>query len=99
MSVIAEIALFPVGTADTSMSQILADSVKVIEKHGLKYEITSTGANVEGDLNAILDTVREIDEVPFLEGANRVVLMLRLDDRRDKSITMSYEEKSLQDKL
>ncbi len=99
MSVMAEIALFPVGTADTSMSQILADSVKVIEKHGLKYEVTSTGTNVEGELSAILDTVREIDEVPFLEGAKRVVLMLRLDDRREKPITMSYEAQSLNEKL
>ena len=99
MSVIAEIALFPVGTADTSMSRILAHSVKVIEKYGLKYEVTSTGTNVEGDLNAILSAVKEMDEVPFSEGAKRVVLMLRLDDRRDKPITMAYEEQSLEEKM
>jgi len=99
MSVVAEIALFPVGTSDTSMSQVLADSVKVIEKYGLQYEVTSTGTNVEGDLDAILKAVREMDEVPFNEGAKRVVLMLRLDDRRDKPITMSYESKSLEEKM
>lgn len=99
MSVVAEIALFPVGTGETSISQMLADSVKVIEKYGLKYEVTSTGTNVEGDLDAILNAVRDMDEVPFNEGAQRVVLLLRLDDRRDKPITMSYESESLQEKM
>lgn len=99
MSVIAEIAMIPVGTGDTSMSQVLADSVKVIEKHGLKYEVTSTGTNVEGDIDTIFSAVKEMEQVPFQEGADRVILMVRLDDRRDKPINMEYEERSLEDKL
>lgn len=98
MHVVAEIAMIPVGSG-TSMSQILADSIKVIQQHGLKYEVTSTGTNVEGDLDTILQTVREMDEVPFREGAERVVMLLRLDDRRDKSISLDYEEQSLQEKM
>ena len=78
---------------------MLADSVRVIEKYGLNYEVTPTGTNVEGSLDDILNAVREMDEVPFQEGADRVVLMLRLDDRRDKPITMNYEQQSLKDKL
>ncbi len=99
MAVVAEIALYPVGTGESSMSQMLADSVKVLERHGLKYDVTSTGTNVEGDLSTILQAVQEMDEVPFREGADRVILMVRLDDRRDKSITMDYEEQSLKNKL
>ncbi len=99
MSVLAEIALYPVGTGSPSFSRMLADSVRVIEKYGLNYQVTSTGTNVEGDLDAILGAVREMDEVPFREGADRVVLVLRLDDRRDKSISMDYEEQSIKDKL
>jgi uncharacterized protein (TIGR00106 family) len=99
MSVVAEIALVPVGTGSSSISQLLADSVKVLEKHGLKYEVTSTGTNVEGDLDTILQAVREMDEVPFKGGADRVMMMIWLDDRRDKAISLEYEEESLKKKL
>jgi uncharacterized protein (TIGR00106 family) len=99
MAVVAEIAMFPLGTGDTSISQMVADSVKVFDHYHLKYQVTSTGTNVEGDLDTILRAVRDIDEVPFNEGADRVVLLLRLDDRRDKPITMRYEEQSLNQKL
>jgi uncharacterized protein (TIGR00106 family) len=99
MSVIAEIALFPVGTSSASISQMLADSVKIIDKWGLKYEVTSTGTNVEGDLDTIFSAVKEMEQVPFNEGADRVVLLVRLDDRRDKNITLDYEEESLKKKL
>lgn len=98
MPVIAEIAMFPLGTG-ASISQMLADSVKILEQRGLHYEVTSTGTNVEGDMDSILSAVREMDEVPFREGADRVVLMVRFDDRRDKSISMDYEEQSLDEKM
>ncbi|HEY3417232.1 MAG TPA: MTH1187 family thiamine-binding protein [Armatimonadota bacterium] len=99
MSVIAEIALYPVGTGDASISQVLADSIKVLQNHHLKYEVTSTATNVEGDLDEILSAVREMDDIPFQEGAHRVILMLRVDDRRDKAVSMEYEESSVTEKL
>ena len=99
MSVLAEIALIPVGTGTPSISRIVADSIKVIEKHGLKYAVTPTGTNVEGDMGSILDTVREMNEVPFREGADRVVLLLRLDDRRDRPISLAYEQQSVEEKM
>ena len=99
MPVLAEIAMIPVGTGSAGFSQVLADSVKVMDKFNLKYEVTSTGTNVEGDMDTILSAVREMDEVPFREGADRVILMVRFDDRRDKSISLDYEEQSLGEKL
>jgi len=99
MSILAEIMIIPVGTGTASISRMVADSVKVIQQHGLKYEITATGTNVEGDLDTILKTVKAIEEVPFKEGADRVVLMLRIDDRRDKEISLEYEAQSARDKL
>lgn len=99
MSVLAEITMIPVGTGSPSISRLVADSVKVIRQHGLKYDVTATGTNVEGDLDTILQTVKEMEQVPFNEGADRVVLMLRIDDRRDKPISLEYEEQSANEKL
>ena len=99
MNVLAEIAMIPVGTGSASYSRMVADSIKVIQQHGLKYEVTATGTNVEGDLDTILQTVKDMEEVPFKEGADRVVLMLRIDDRRDKPISLEYEEQSAAEKM
>ncbi|HEY3378333.1 MAG TPA: MTH1187 family thiamine-binding protein [Armatimonadota bacterium] len=99
MAVIAEIALFPVGAGSASMSQVVADSLKVLDKYHLNYQVTSTGTNVEGDLDTIFHAIREMDEVPFQAGAERVVFTLRVDDRRDKAISMHYEEQSVQEKM
>jgi len=99
MAVVAEIAMYPVGSGSSSMSQMLADSVSVLKKHGLKFQVTPTGTNVEGDMDTILSAVKEMDEVPFKEGADRVILMLRLDDRRDKQISLDYEQQSIEEKI
>jgi uncharacterized protein (TIGR00106 family) len=99
MSVLAEIAMIPVGTGSTSISHMVADSIKIIQQSGLKYDVTATGTNVEGDLDTILQTVKKMEEVPFNEGADRVILLVRIDDRRDKPISLEYEEQSASDKL
>jgi len=99
MSVLAEIMVIPVGTGSPSISHLVADSIKVIQQSGLKYDITATGTNVEGDLDTILQTVKKMEEVPFREGADRVVLLVKIDDRRDKPISLEYEEQSAGEKL
>lgn len=99
MAVVADISLIPVGTGSTSISAMLADSVKVLDQFGLKYDVTSTGTNVEGDLDTIFQAVKAMEDVPFQEGADRVVILLKLDDRRDKAISLDYEEQSLEEKL
>lgn len=99
MSVLAEIMMVPVGTGSTSISRMVADGIKVIQQSGLKYDVTATGTNVEGDMDTILQTVKKMEEVPFSEGADRVVLLVKIDDRRDKSISLEYEEQSASDKL
>jgi len=99
MSVLAEIMVIPVGTGSPSISHLVADSIKVIQQSGLKYDITATGTNVEGDLDTILQTVKRMEEVPFNEGADRVVMLVKIDDRRDKPISLEYEEQSATDKL
>lgn len=99
MSVLAEVRMIPVGTGSPSISRMVADSIKVIQQSGLKYDVTATGTNIEGSLDEILQTVKKMEEVPFREGADRVVLMLTIDDRRDKPISLEYEEQSASDKL
>ncbi len=82
---IAEISVVPLGTGSTSVSRYVAECLKVLKASGLSYEIHGMGTIVEGDLEALLSVLRRMHEVPFREGAQRVVTTIRVDDRRDKT--------------
>jgi uncharacterized protein (TIGR00106 family) len=96
---IVEINIVPLGTSTPSVSQYIADAVKILKECGLEYELTSMGTIIEGDLDEILSLAKKMHETPFFKGVERVVTTIRIDDRRDKRATPSDKIKSLTDKL
>ena len=85
---VAEVSVVPVGTGNASISDYVARAFKIVRASGLKYELSSMSTNLEGDVPKILDVVREIHESAFEQGAVRVLTSLKIDDRRDKPLTM-----------
>ncbi|MDH5363983.1 MAG: MTH1187 family thiamine-binding protein, partial [Dehalococcoidia bacterium] len=65
----------------------------------LKYEITSMGTIVEGDLDKILMVAKKMHEEVFAEGVARVVTTIKIDDRRDKALSMKGKVDSLRREL
>lgn len=96
---VMEISIIPVGTSCTSVSSFVADCVRVLEEEGLKYEVTPMGTQVEGDLEALFDVARKMHEVPFRKGALRVVTSLKIDDRRDKPLSLEGKRTAVLEKL
>ena len=97
---IAEVSVVPLGTKTPSVSQYVAQAVKVLEREkGMKYEITPMGTIIEGDLDKILTVVRKMHEGTFGEGVARVLTTVRIDDRRDKAQDMKGKVDSLKKKL
>ena len=86
---IVQVTIVPLGTGSTSLSQYVADVEKVLEKYSdLNHQLTPMSTIIEGDLNRILEAVREMHEVPFRNGAQRVSTKISIDDRRDKEASM-----------
>ncbi len=96
---ICEITVIPLGTGTPSASKYVAKCLEVAKKSGLKYELTPMSTVLEGNLDKILQVIREMHEVPFNEGVQRVVTTITIDDRRDKRITMGYKVKSVEEKM
>lgn len=86
--VVAEISVVPVGTGSPSVSRYVADCIKMLGKSGLNYEVTAMGTIVEGELDAVLAAARRMHESPFAAGADRVVTTIKIDERRDKQLSM-----------
>lgn len=98
--VIAEISVVPLGTKTPSVSQYVARAIRILEQEqGIKHEITPMGTVVEGDLDRILAVVRKMHEAVLREEVVRVVTTVKIDDRRDKPLTMKGKLDSVRKKL
>ena len=53
------------------------------------------GTIIEGPLEKILEVTRQMHEVPFERGAQRVSTTLKIDDRRDKVATIVGKVKAV----
>ncbi|RLG40379.1 MAG: thiamine-binding protein [Thermoproteota archaeon] len=95
---IAEITIVPVGVG-SSVSDYVAEALRKVRTRGLKYQLTPTSTIIEGELDELFQVLKEMHESPFKKGAPRVLTVIKIDDRRDKSITMEYKVRVVQEKL
>ncbi|EGO63904.1 MTH1187 family thiamine-binding protein [Acetonema longum] len=97
---VVEVTIAPLGTATPSISKYVASCHKVLaEARDLKYQLTPMATVIEGDLNRILEVISKMHEVPFADGAQRVSTLIRIDDRRDKELTMAGKVQAVVSKL
>jgi len=99
MPPIMEISVFPAGKAGASLGDTVVEVLKVAQKHRVKYELTAMGTNLEGDLETLFRVAREMHEVCFSLGYPRVLTSIKVDERRDKDLTMQYKVESVKAKL
>lgn len=92
---IASISASPVGQG-TSLGRFVKRGVAVIKESGLKYEIGPMSTAVEApDLDTIFDLVKKVHAAHVAEGAERVIIDIKIDDRRDKNATMASKKTSV----
>ncbi len=96
---VAEIIITPLGTASPSLSKYVAKVHKVLERYKVKYQLTPMSTIIEADTDTIFKIAKEMHEVLFEEGIQRVVTNLRIDERRDKELTMEGKVKAVMEKL
>lgn len=99
MPVLAEISVTPVGKEGASLGDTVVETLKVAEARGVNYQVGPMGTSLEGDLDTLLGVLREMHEACFRLGYPRVLTTIRLDDRRDKDLTMNYRVESVKRKL
>jgi len=98
--VIAEVTVVPLGTGSTSLSNYVAQVEKVVRNYpDIKKQLTPMSTILEGELNRIMEIIREMHEVPFISGAKRVSTRITIDDRRDKDASMEKKLRSVKSKM
>lgn len=94
-----EINILPVGVG-VSLSEYVARAIQILEgQPEVDYELTSMGTNVTGDLDRLLAIARAMHQAVMDSGVQRVVTTIKIDDRKDKPITISSRLESVRKKL
>ena len=95
-----DISVVPVGTQTPSFSNFVAGAVKILRNEPcVKYTLTAMNTIIEGDLDKLLELAQRMHDSAFNAGAERVVTTIRIDDRRDKPLTIEGKLKAVNDKL
>ncbi|WP_291765577.1 MTH1187 family thiamine-binding protein [Caldivirga sp. UBA161] len=92
MTIIVEIAVDPIGTGSTSVGDLIKQAVSVIARRGYKYQVCAMGTVVElPSLRDVGSLLEDIHEELVKMGVKRIVSVVRIDDRRDKSESIEYK--------
>jgi len=97
---ILEISILPLGTKTASVSSYVAGCIKILEKEkGIKYQITPMGTIIEAKSLRKLFRIAEKMHKEVLSCVDRVVTTIKIDDRKDKELTMAGKISSVEKKL
>ena len=98
--VMAEVSIVPLGTKSPSVSEYVARALGTLEQEpDIKYELTPMGTIIEGEWSKVLNAVKKMHDSTFSDEIVRVVTTIKIDDRRDKALSMRGKIESVQKKL
>ncbi|MDP8208022.1 MAG: MTH1187 family thiamine-binding protein [Candidatus Electryonea clarkiae] len=98
MAIIA-ISTAPAGVG-SGLSKYVAQAVSIAREDGrVKVQLGSMFTTLEGNLDDCLDVAKQMHESLFKAGAQRVGTVIKIDDRRDKNLTMTGKIESVESKL
>ena len=97
----AEISIYPMATKTTSVSFYIAKAIESIKNiDNLTYEINSMGTILESDdMDVINKASKNMIEVVHHLGINRIEVILKIDSRIDKQVTIKEKLKSIKDQM
>lgn len=88
--VVAELSVTPVGAGDTSERRFVEAAIVEIRRSGVPARVGPFGTALEADsLDKLFDIVKRAHEAAVRAGAKRVLLELRVDDRRDERVGLA----------
>jgi uncharacterized protein (TIGR00106 family) len=97
--VVAELVVVPHTDGPGGISRYVALVENKLKEFNLEVMLTPMGTILEGDLDEIFAATRAVHEIPFTNGAMRVDTTLKIDDRRDRELSMQGKMKAVKEKM
>jgi uncharacterized protein (TIGR00106 family) len=87
--IIAEVSIAPLGVG-TSVSKYVKEAVKILKSSGLKVTVGGMSTTIEApDLETLFKWIAAAENAEINAGAKRVLIHLKVDDRRDKDASIN----------
>jgi uncharacterized protein (TIGR00106 family) len=80
-------------------SKYIAECHRVLQEKGIKHILTPMSTVCEGEIAEILNVIQLMHERLYKMGAERVYTQIRIDDNKDKTLTMEGKTKAVEEKL
>jgi len=88
MQATAELQLIPLGES-VSVRPRIQRVIEILKEYDFVLETHASGTDIEGDMQDILDAVRQVHDVLHSEGCVRLISYLKLESRTDKTPTLA----------
>ncbi|KAF8643872.1 hypothetical protein AX16_008888 [Volvariella volvacea WC 439] len=83
---VADFCLIPMGTADPSVGEQIAECARVLEKSGLTYSMHGYGTNLEGPWSQVMQAIHDCHAAVHAKGTPRVATDIRIGTRVDRPV-------------
>ena len=94
--IISQLSIAPVGK-DISLSKYVKKVINVLKENNITFETNDMATVIETeDLETLFNVVEKAHNAVIKSGARRVITELKIDDRRDKNVTIGTKIKALQ---
>lgn len=85
---LAQLSVYPIGEG-VSLGRFVRKGVEIIEASGYTYQVGGMSTSIEvPDLRQLFELIDKIRQAQLDEGAERIIIELKVDDRRDKKATL-----------
>ena len=94
---LVEFSIVPIGMGE-SVSQYVAECIKIVEDSGLSYKINPMGTVVEGEYDEVMALVKRC-HLRIVDLCPRVITTVKIDDRRGAKGVIDRKILSVEKKL
>lgn len=93
--ILAQLSVYPMGEG-TSLGKFVKEGIRVIKDSGYTYSVGGLSTAIEvPDMDSLFALIKEVHKAHLDKGARRIVVDLKIDDRRDKDATLSTKINSV----
>ena len=97
MSMLVEFNIMPIGKG-VSISQQIAQVLKVVAESGIPYKANAMSTVLEGDWNSVMAVIGKCHEI-VMKDSERAQTTIVIDDRRGKEERIEKKLESVEHKL
>ena len=94
---LAEFSVVPIGSGE-SVSEYVAECIKIVRKSGVRYALTPMATVMEGDLVEVMEVILQCHQ-RVLEMSDRVITSITIDDRKGVMDAMTQKIRSVEERL